>query len=288
MTGIWASEWELPPLLVLSRHEGWCCLGQLLCPGWSCRTVFSHPVHSGDLVNCREVEGGPTALLIELFFGECPPFAVRRLELPLEYFSLLFGVRNKASFFLQWGDPYVGWLLVLNVSPKAFVLGGLLRVSIFKGCVQVGPVCSLQLALDFSSELFAQDLQFLCALLPHLREDMVPPLDEPANEEWVRSKAYSPWPEPACVGCSHWLPYEECFWTGSTFFQRWQSPSVVPSCQPGQSWLSLVGPSPPSCTVEWVLAPVSSPVGGWSLRSAQHLGQKVSEGPVLLGWAVGC
>ena len=175
MTGTWASEWELPPLLVLSRHEGWCCLGQLLCPGWGCRTVFSHLVHSGDLVNCREVEGGPTALLMELFFGECPPFAVRRLELPLEYFSLLFGVRNKVSFFLQWGDPYVGWLLVLNVSPKEFVLGGLLRVGIFKGCVQVGPVCSLQLALDFSSELFAQDLQFHCALLPHLPEDMVPP-----------------------------------------------------------------------------------------------------------------
>ena len=123
-----------------------------------------------------------------------PPFAVRRLELPLEYFSLFFGVRNKASFFLQWGDPYVGWLLVLNVSPKAFVLGSLLRVGIFKGCVQVGPVCSLQLALDFSSELFAQDLQFLCALLPHPPEDMVPPFDETANEEWVRSKAYSPWP----------------------------------------------------------------------------------------------
>ena len=62
----------------------------------------------------------------------------------------------------------------------------------------------------------------------------------------------------------------------------------VPSCQPGQSWLSLVGPSPPPCTVEWVLAPVSSSVGGWSLRSAQHLGQKVPEGPVFLGWAVGC
>ena len=57
---------------------------------------------SGDLVYCREVEGGPTALLMELFFGECPPFAVRRLELPLEYFSLLFGVRNKASFFCSW------------------------------------------------------------------------------------------------------------------------------------------------------------------------------------------
>ena len=70
---------------------------------------FSHTWYtSGDLVNCREVEGGPTALLMELFFGECPPFAVRRLELPLEYFNLLFGVRNKASFFLQWGDPYVG------------------------------------------------------------------------------------------------------------------------------------------------------------------------------------
>ena len=156
---------------------------------------FSHTWYtSGDLVNCREVEGGPTALLMELFFGECPPFAVRRLELPLEYFSLFFGVRNKASFFLEWGDPYVGWLLVLNVSPKAFVLGGLLRVGIFKGCVQVGPVCSLQLALDFFSELFAQDLQFLCALLTHPPEDMVPPFDETANEEWVRSKAYSPWP----------------------------------------------------------------------------------------------
>ena len=45
MTGIWASGWELPPLLVLSRHEGWCCLGQLLCPGWGCRAVFSHLVH---------------------------------------------------------------------------------------------------------------------------------------------------------------------------------------------------------------------------------------------------
>ena len=64
---------------------------------------FSHTWYtSGDLVNCREVEGGPTALLMELFFGECPPFAVRRLELPLEYFSLFFGVRNKASFFCSW------------------------------------------------------------------------------------------------------------------------------------------------------------------------------------------
>ena len=50
----------------------------------------------------------------------------------------------------------------------------------------------LQLALDFSLVLFVLDLQFLCALLPHLLEDMVPPLDEPENEEWVRSKAYSP------------------------------------------------------------------------------------------------
>ena len=70
---------------------------------------------------------------------------------------------------------------MLNVSPEEFVLGGLLRFSIFKGCVQVGPVCSLQLALDFSSELFAQDLQFLCALLPHLLENMDPPLDELAK-----------------------------------------------------------------------------------------------------------
>ena len=86
-----------------------------------------------------------------------------------------------------------------------------------------------------------------------------------AGEEWVRSRAYSPWPEPAYMGCNHWLPYEECLWTGSTFLQRWLSPSVVPSCQPGQSWLSLVGPSSLHCTVEWILAPVSSSVGGWSL-----------------------
>ncbi len=98
-------------------------------------------------------------------------------------------------------SPYADWNCLLSISAYSleseirrlsFVLGGLLRVSIFKGCVQVGPVCSLQLALDFSSELFAQDLQFLCALLPHLPEDMVPPFDETANEEWVRSKAYSP------------------------------------------------------------------------------------------------
>ena len=70
---------------------------------------------------------------------------------------------------------------MLNVSPKASVLGGLLRVSIFKGCVQVGPVRSLQLALEFCLELFAQDLQFLCALILHLLENMDPPLDELAK-----------------------------------------------------------------------------------------------------------
>ena len=70
---------------------------------------------------------------------------------------------------------------MLNLSPKAFVLGGLLRVGIFKGGVQVGPVRSAQLALDLSSELFVLDLQFLCALLPHLVEDMVTPLDELAK-----------------------------------------------------------------------------------------------------------
>ena len=70
---------------------------------------------------------------------------------------------------------------MLNVSPKAFALGGLLRVGIFKGGIQVGPVCSPQLALDFSSELFVLDLQFLCALLPHLFEETVPPLVDPAK-----------------------------------------------------------------------------------------------------------
>ena len=61
---------------------------------------FSHTRYTYYLVNCREVDGGPTALLMDLFFGVCPPFAVHRLKLPVEYFSLLFGVRNKASFFL--------------------------------------------------------------------------------------------------------------------------------------------------------------------------------------------
>ena len=73
---------------------------------------FSHTWYTdGDLVNCREVVGGHTALLMELFFGVCPPYAVHRLELPVEYFSLFFGVRNKASCFLQWpGDSVLRWM----------------------------------------------------------------------------------------------------------------------------------------------------------------------------------
>ncbi len=80
----------------------------------------------------------------------------------------LVGIRQDFSICLGWFKP-------------AFVRGGLLSVGIFKGCVQVGPVRSLQLALDFCLELFAQDLQFLCALLPHLLENMDPPLDELAK-----------------------------------------------------------------------------------------------------------
>ena len=181
----------------------------------------------------------------------------------------LVGIRQDFSVCLGWFKP-------------AFVRGCLLSVGIFKGCVQVGPVRSLQLALDFCLELFAQDLQFLCALLPallpHLLENMDPPLDEPANEEWARSRAYSPWPEPACMRCSHWLRYEECLWTGSTFLHWWLSPSVVPSCQPGQSWLSLVGPSPPSCTVEWDVLDVHCKKNGPALQRRHSLCHCLSQG----------
>jgi hypothetical protein len=54
----------------------------------------------------------------------------------------------------------VGRLLVLNISPKALVLGGLFKVVILKGVAQVGPVGSAQQTLGFSTEFLVLQLHF--------------------------------------------------------------------------------------------------------------------------------